>query len=82
MVSLVGNYFVGDDPEAAVMASCNYCDRVSDTSAKYDYCFQCNCWLCKECLKEYANYDKKTNWLCVQREDVATKIKDQNQLVS
>lgn len=82
MVSLVGNYFVGDDPEAAVMASCNYCDRVSDTSVKYDYCFHCNCWLCKECLKEYATYDHKKHWLCVQREDVATKIKDQNQLVS
>ena len=82
MVGLVGNYFFGDDENAVLSASCNFCDRVTNTGIKYDYCFHCNCYLCRDCLKEYASYDTKKNWVCVQREDVAAKIKDQNQLAS
>jgi hypothetical protein len=59
MVGLVGNYFFGDDVNAAVSASCNFCDRVTDSSVKYDYCFHCNCFLCRDCLKDYAKYDTK-----------------------
>lgn len=55
---------------------------MTTTSVKYDYCFHCNCFLCRQCLKEYASHEPKKNWLCVQREEVAVNIKDQNQLSS
>jgi len=82
MIGLVGNYFFGDDPTAACSASCNYCDRMTNTSVMYDYCFHCNCYLCRECLGEYKNYNIKDHWLSVQREEVAMKINDFSQLQS
>jgi late competence protein required for DNA uptake (superfamily II DNA/RNA helicase) len=82
MISLVGNYFIGDDVEAELSASCNFCDRITNTNIKYDYCFHCNCYLCRDCLKEYEKYEAKKNWLCVQRDDVSVKISDQQKLTA
>jgi hypothetical protein len=82
MIGLTGNYFFGDDPSAACTASCNYCDKMTTTDTMYDYCFHCNCYLCRDCLGSYKNYKIKDNWLSVQREEVATKLNDLNQLTA
>ncbi len=82
MIGLVGNYFSGNDPEQHISASCNYCDRITDTSIMYDYCFHCNCYLCRECLDDYSKFNPKTNWLSIQREDIITKITNLNHIKS
>ena len=82
MIGLVGNYFVGNDIEQQTSASCNFCDRITNTGIMYDYCFHCNCFLCRECVEEYKNFNPKTNCLSVQREDVVTKITNLNQIKS
>jgi len=72
MVSLTGNYFMGDynsdaDSFADVGAVCNFCDRMTDTTKRYDYCFQCNCFLCSECVNDYKKFNSKTSCVSIQR---------------
>jgi len=82
MVSLVGNYFFGNDSTQNVSAVCNFCDRMTDTSVRYDYCFYCNCYLCKECTADYKKFNPKTSCLSLQRDELAISITDENQLRS
>lgn len=58
MISLVGNFFFParnpKETEEETIATeypaiCNYCDRSSTVQVQYDYCYQCGCYLCKEC---------------------------------
>lgn len=82
MISLVGNYFFGEDVEAAVSATCNYCDRMTSSDIRYDYCFHCGCFLCRECSEDYKKANLKTAWLSVQRDELAIAIKDEAHLRS
>jgi hypothetical protein len=68
MVSLVGNFFFGDDSTQAVSATCNFCDRETNSDVRYDYCFQCNCFLCRQCTEDYKKFNPKTSLVSVQRD--------------
>jgi hypothetical protein len=57
-------------------AVCNFCDRSSTVQVQYDYCYQCGCYLCKECTEDYKKKDKKELWISVQREELLPEVKN------
>ena len=78
MVSLVGNLF--SESSETVVLSCNFCASVVSMDERYDYCFHCSCFLCKQCEKDYSKINQRDFWLSVDREEVTTVISDFNQL--
>ena len=57
MVSLTGNYVIGDDPAAELQCTCDYCGNSFTSKKRFDYCFFCSNTLCQNCSNFY-----KTNY--------------------
>ena len=50
-----------------IQTLCNYCDRKSTVQYEYDYCYQCGCYLCRDCRKDYEKLNLKNVLTSIER---------------
>jgi hypothetical protein len=53
--------------KSKVLAECHFCDKKINIQERYDYCYQCGCHLCKECI---ADGKFEVTQISIQREDL------------
>lgn len=91
MISLQGNFFFDarspnqteeETIAAEYPAVCNFCARSSTVQQVYDYCYQCGCYLCKDCSDDYEKVNTNQFWLSIQKDELMPVVKTYKDLQS